>query len=108
MAKLWAVIRREYVERVATKSFLIGTLVAPLLFSAVMLLPALMARRSQPSARASDIVILDATGRDGSGQRVADAVRSAVQGRGTVAPPAPEVRVVAPSALAQAESLAAG
>ena len=46
MAKLWAVIRREYIERVATKSFLIGTLIAPLLFSGILFLPAVMARRS--------------------------------------------------------------
>ena len=108
MGKLWAVIRREYIERVATKSFLIGTLVAPLLFSGVLFLPAIMARRAQPSARASEIIILDATGREGAGQRVADAVRVAVQGRATASPPAPDVRVVEPSALAQAESLAAG
>ena len=106
MAKLWAVIRREYLERVATKSFLIGTLVAPILFSAMLFLPAVMARRAQPSARASDIVVLDATGVEGVGQRVADAVRAAVQGRAASAP-APEVRVVAPGGIAAAESLAA-
>ena len=105
--KLWAVIRREYIERVATKSFLIGTLIAPLLFSAVLFLPAVMARRAQPSVRASDIIILDATRREGTGQRVADAVRAAVQGRSTAAVPQPEVRTVEPAALAQAESLAA-
>ena len=106
MAKLWAVIRREYLERVATKSFLIGTLVAPILFSAMLFLPAVMARRAQPSARASDIVVLDATGADGVGQRVADAVRAAVQGRAASAP-APAVRVVAAGDVAAAESLAA-
>ena len=105
MGKLWAVIRREYIERVATKSFLIGTLIAPLLFSAVLFIPAVMARRAQPSARASDIIILDATGAEGVGQRVADAVRTAVQGRAASAP-APDVRIVTPDGLAQAETLA--
>jgi len=30
-AKLWAIVKREYVERVRTKGFVIGTILGPLL-----------------------------------------------------------------------------
>ena len=43
-AKLWAVIRREYLERVRTKGFVIGTVLGPLLMAAMMIVPLLAAR----------------------------------------------------------------
>jgi ABC-2 type transport system permease protein len=43
--RIYAVIRREYLERVRTKAFWISTLVVPLFLAAVMLLPAWLAAR---------------------------------------------------------------
>ena len=42
-AKLWAIVRREYLERVRTKGFVIATLLGPLLMGAMMVVPALVA-----------------------------------------------------------------
>ena len=44
MRKLFAVIRREFVERVRTKGFWIGTLLFPVFMAALVVLPALLAR----------------------------------------------------------------
>ena len=107
MAKLWAIVRREYTERVRTKWFLWGSLVGPLFFSLMIFLPAYLARRGGPSAGTSDIVVIDATGR-AMGARVAEAVRAAVQetaGGTTVA--TPRVRTVDAAGLSSAEALAA-
>ncbi len=43
--RIYAVIRREYLERVRTKAFWISTLVVPLFLAAVMILPAWLAAR---------------------------------------------------------------
>jgi ABC-2 type transport system permease protein len=112
MAKLWAVIKREYLERVQNKWFLIATLFTPLLMGALMIIPAWMVIRSRTTARADNIAIIDATGA-GLGARVAAALaadRTPPAGDTTTAPnvaaaPVP-VRVVTLDALAQAESVA--
>ncbi len=57
MNKILAVIRREFIERVRTKSFLIGTFLFPLLMGLFGYLPALLAKRETSSKR---IVVLDA------------------------------------------------
>ena len=43
-AKLWAVVKREYVERVRTKGFVIGTVLGPLLMGGMMVFPMLAMR----------------------------------------------------------------
>jgi hypothetical protein len=40
MAKLWAIIKREYLERVRSKWFLIATFFGPIFFSAIIIVPA--------------------------------------------------------------------
>jgi ABC-2 type transport system permease protein len=70
MAKLWAVIKREYLERVRTKWFVIGTFLGPLLFGTMIILPTWLSSRSAASADLSDMLILDATGTE-LGYRVA-------------------------------------
>jgi ABC-2 type transport system permease protein len=111
MAKLWVVIKREYLERVQNKWFVISTVLAPLFFSAMIFLPALLTLRSMRSAEVSNIIILDATGA-GMGARVDSAIRAArprPQAEAGGAPAADatmQVRVVAPGEIAQAESLA--
>ena len=37
--KLWAVIRREYLERVRSKAFIIATILGPILMGGIMVLP---------------------------------------------------------------------
>jgi len=57
---VWAVIRREYLQRVRSRWFVIATLAAPLLMTALIVVPAVMASRGSDSERA--IVVLDRTG----------------------------------------------
>ena len=56
-AKLWAVVKREYLERVRTKGFVIGTILGPLLMGAMMIVPALAARSGSKPLR---VAVLDA------------------------------------------------
>jgi ABC-2 type transport system permease protein len=58
-AKLWAVIRREYLERVRTKGFVIGTVLGPLIMGAMMIVP-LLAMRS--GGKQLKVAVLDGTG----------------------------------------------
>ncbi|MHB0948755.1 MAG: ABC transporter permease [Gemmatimonadaceae bacterium] len=76
MGKLVAVFRREYLERVRSKWFVVATLLGPLLFGGLMIGPAAMAMRTRVSSALGDVVILDATGTD-LGRRAADALRRA-------------------------------
>ena len=56
MHKLWAVVRREFGARVHTKSFVITTVLGPLLMAALMVAPALM---SMKESSGRHIVIVD-------------------------------------------------
>jgi len=62
MAKLWAVIKREYLERVRTKWFIIATLFGPLFFGTVMILPAVLSVKSMREAKIGSVRIVDVTG----------------------------------------------
>jgi ABC-2 type transport system permease protein len=44
--KLLAIVRREYLERVRSKSFVVATILGPLLMAGLMVVPAIMATRS--------------------------------------------------------------
>ena len=79
MGKLMAVIRREYVERVRSRWFLIATLFGPLFFGLLMFLPAIIASRDKGAADASRIAIIDATGA-GLGDRVASRISGGISG----------------------------
>jgi ABC-2 type transport system permease protein len=70
MAKLWAVIKREYFERVRTKWFIIVTLFGPIFFATIMVLPGYLSVKGMREARVSSLRIVDATG-IGLGHRVA-------------------------------------
>jgi ABC-2 type transport system permease protein len=102
MAKLWAVIKREYLERVQNKWFLIATLFTPILMGALMIIPAWMVIRSRTSAKADNIAIIDATGA-GLGNRLRASLDSAASPN---APNKVDVRVTPPDGMAAAESLA--
>jgi ABC-2 type transport system permease protein len=99
MDKLWVIAKREYLERVRTRWFIIATVFGPLLFGGMMILPPVVANRSHASQTVSDIVILDATGVE-LGSRVAAELGGVSENGGT------RVRALAPLEVAQAESLA--
>ena len=60
MNRLWTIVRREYLERVRSKAFVIATLLGPILMAALTIAPALMAGRA---GKALHLAILDETGR---------------------------------------------
>lgn len=99
--KLMAVIRREYLERVRTRWFVIATLFGPLLFGGLMIVPLLVSSGNQVSANASNIEIIDATGSD-LGRRLATDLAGGLAGGSTE----PRVHGTLPDSLAKAESLA--
>ena len=45
--KLWAIVRREYLERVRTKAFVIATFLGPAIMAGLMLIPAMIATRQR-------------------------------------------------------------
>jgi ABC-2 type transport system permease protein len=71
-AKLWAVVRREYLERVRTKGFVIATILGPLVMAALMIIP-IFAMRS--GSKPLKVAVLDASG--ALGPAVEDALRAA-------------------------------
>ena len=112
MGKLWAIIKREYLERVRSKWFLIGTFLGPVFFGAIIIVPAYIASKSKAGTEVNKTVILDVT-HSGFGKRLSDVLaghpaRSAPIGYADtgVAGAAPYVRVIEPSALPAAESIA--
>lgn len=67
MNKLWLIVRREYLTRVRTRAFLLGTLLTPLAFGAFFAIQALM--MSYKGTEKRSIVVYDEAGviRAGSG-----------------------------------------
>lgn len=57
---IYAVIRREFLERVRKKSFLITTLITPLIFGALMVVPA--ALQIVQTGKPTEVVVVDKTG----------------------------------------------
>jgi ABC-2 type transport system permease protein len=57
--KLWAIVKREYIARVRTKAFVIGTILGPLVMAALLVVPILAARTQGGPLR---VAVLDATG----------------------------------------------
>lgn len=74
--KMFVVAKREYLERVRSRWFIVMTLLVPAIFSGAMLFPIYVAARSSASGSAlRNIVILDATGA-GLGEQIATAIRT--------------------------------
>ncbi len=63
MRQIWVVLRREYLERVKTKGFIIGTIAIPLLMIGLMALNIFIAVQAAGSDR--ELVLVDFTGRIG-------------------------------------------
>ena len=68
MRNIWLIARREYLERVRTKGFLIATILIPLLMSGGIAASILIAKHSKSS---SHIVIVTPDMQLGSGSAVA-------------------------------------
>src|SRR5215471_5022198 len=62
MDKLKAIIQREYLTRVRSKGFIIGTLLSPLLMSSFILVPFFIGRSAGPDRY--QITVLDQSGDD--------------------------------------------
>ena len=91
MRKLGVVFRREYLERVRSRWFLIGTLLGPVLFGMITIAPTYISMRQRPGSDLTNIVVLDATG-SGLGVRIATAL-----GRKYPSVPAPLAKAVPPA-----------
>ena len=76
MHKVWAVVRREFLERVRTRAFLLGTVLFPILMLGLTLLPVLLERRETAPKR---IAVVDASTGE-AGPRVVDALAAARRG----------------------------
>ncbi|MEP6591115.1 MAG: hypothetical protein ABJC19_08020, partial [Gemmatimonadota bacterium] len=70
MNKIFAVIRREYTERVRTKAFVISTLLLPALITFMAVVPALLMRGGD---RTSRVALVDGT-TDGVGAQAQQAL----------------------------------
>jgi ABC-2 type transport system permease protein len=101
-AKLWAVIRREYLERVQTRWFIIGCLLGPVFITGIIFVPTWLTLRNLRADPAS-LIVIDATGA-GLGARLRASLDSASVGPN--APNSIDVRVTPPGGIAAAESLA--
>ena len=73
MRQIWAVLRREYIERVRTKGFILSTIAIPVLMVGFIALSAFMAMRAERFDR--EWVLVDRTGRIGA--EVAEAIGAA-------------------------------
>lgn len=97
MAKMLVVLKREFLERVRSKWFIVATLLGPVLIGLVMILPIALAVKTKTSQRLSDVIIIDATGTD-LGARVAQAMASTSPNA-----PAPRLRKVTAEQVPQEE-----
>ena len=74
MGKVWAVIRREFQERVRSRQFLIGTMLGPILLGLLFVMPVLLQRNT----RAKRIVVVDVA-QSGFGARVENVLKLATR-----------------------------
>lgn len=73
--KTLVVFKREYLERVRSKWFIIATVLGPVFLGLITILPIVLSSKTKSSERLSDIVLIDATG-TGLGARVAKTLAS--------------------------------
>jgi ABC-2 type transport system permease protein len=79
MNKILAVIRREFVERVRTKAFIIGTILGPIFFGALAIIPGLLLSKQSVGQR---IAIVDG-GSETFGARIETQLAAARKGGAT-------------------------
>ncbi|HKW48565.1 MAG TPA: ABC transporter permease [Gemmatimonadaceae bacterium] len=106
MDKFWVVAKREYLERVRSRWFVMMTLFIPVFITAAFLVPVWVTARSAAGASMRNILILDATGA-GLGKRVADVLmRDTVGTPNAESLPSPQVQEVAQAQLSAVEDSA--
>ncbi|HSB11444.1 MAG TPA: ABC transporter permease [Blastocatellia bacterium] len=77
MNKVLIIIKREYLVRVRTRAFLIGTLISPLFLIGVIVLPGFLAGRGSGGQR--QITVLDQSG----DPKLFDAIKARLESRGS-------------------------
>lgn len=97
MRKLGVVFRREYLEKVRSKWFLIGTLLGPVFFGAITIFPAWISLQQKPAVDLANVIVLDATATD-LGARVSKSLI-----KDYPKSPPPQVKSVTPADLPAAE-----
>jgi len=100
MGKTFVVFKREYLERVRSKWFIVATILGPVFLGAITILPLALAAKTKTSSMLSDVVIIDATGTD-LGARVQRSLANTTSGA-----PEPRLRVVGADAIAAEEERA--
>ncbi|HEY2067553.1 MAG TPA: ABC transporter permease [Gemmatimonadaceae bacterium] len=100
MRKLGVVFKREYLERVRSKWFLVGTLLGPVFFALITVVPIMISAKTKSSTDVANVVVIDATG-TALGEHVATALRERFP-----LSPAPDVRSVAPVSVPREEDRA--
>lgn len=75
MDKVLAIIRREYLTRVRSKGFIIGTILSPLLMASFVVIPALVMSRGERATHR--LVVLDQTSETGLIERVREILTQA-------------------------------
>lgn len=100
MRKLGVVFKREYLERVRSRWFLIGTLLGPVFFATITVVPVLISAKTKGTPDIANVAILDATG-SGMGERIAAAMRQRFPGS-----PAPTLHNLSPATLGAEEARA--
>jgi ABC-2 type transport system permease protein len=100
MRKLGVVFKREYLERIRSKWFLVGTLLGPVFFGVLLVGPAYLSMRQRPTDDLANVIVLDATG-TGFGARVRTALIKSFPNS-----PPPQVKTVSPERLLVAEDSA--
>jgi ABC-2 type transport system permease protein len=98
--KLGVVFKREYLERVRSKWFLVGTLLGPVFFAMITVVPILISSKTKASTDLANVVIIDATG-SGMGERVGSALRQRFP-----LSPAPQVQSVDAASIPREEDRA--
>lgn len=83
MHKILAVIRREFLERVRTRAFIISTLLFPLLMTMFTVLPAMLLRRASGTKRIAVVEGVEGT----FGARAFEALMTARRGDSVTPPP---------------------
>ena len=100
MRKLGVVFKREYLERVRSKWFLVGTLLGPVFFAMITVVPILISAKTKASTDLANVTIIDATS-SGMGERVAGALRQRYP-----LSPAPQVKSVNAASIPREEDRA--
>lgn len=73
--KTWSVIRREFVERVRTRAFIISTILGPVFFGAMAIIPGYLMSRDTGVKR---VAVVDATS-NAFGQKLSAALQAAMR-----------------------------